>query len=237
MKKMMMITSLLFLASTASAKGVKENLSLVQVPVEHAYLPAGFDSNDNVEVVVEGYLPNLCYKSPRTNIEYKGSEIHIELLALKNETPGYACAEMVVPFVQVAGLGVLDKGDYQIFVNGKNMNKMHVQESTSSAIDDYIYANVEYVETKSGVNHVSIKGHNPSDCFVFDRFEVFDNGRDVYSVLPIMEQVSDFCPMKMVPFSFEFEVPSNLKNNKVLLHVRAMNGDSVNAIFHKARRK
>ena len=38
--------------------------------------------------------------------------------------------------------------------------------------------------------------------------------------------------MKMVPFSYDMEVPSNLNAAKVLLHVRVMDGKSVNSIFN-----
>ena len=34
------------------------------VPVENVYTPRGFDSNDNAEIVITGYLPNLCYQNP-----------------------------------------------------------------------------------------------------------------------------------------------------------------------------
>ena len=46
-----------------------------------------------------------------------------------------------------------------------------------------------------------------------------------------MKQVSEFCPMKMVPFEYEVEVPNNLEKEKILLHVRVMDGRSVNSLY------
>jgi hypothetical protein len=46
-----------------------------------------------------------------------------------------------------------------------------------------------------------------------------------------MKQNSDFCALKMVPFEYDVIVPSKLKSDKVLLHVRSMEGKSINSIF------
>ena len=47
-----------------------------------------------------------------------------------------------------------------------------------------------------------------------------------------MKQVRTHCPKKMIPFTYEFEVPQNLEADKVLLHVRVMDGRSVNTFFN-----
>jgi len=110
---------------------------------------------------------------------------------------------------------------------------MQIAEASSSSIDEAIYANVEeVVKADDGSRKVILKGHNPSDCFELKEIEIKDNGVDVYSVLPKMKQVRAFCPKKMIPFSYEFDVPQNLEADKVLLHVRVMDGRSVNAFFN-----
>ena len=208
----------------------------IHVPVDHIYSPKGFDSNDDTEVIVSGYLPNLCHKSPKSTYEVKGNKILIELKALKYHDSNPYCPEAIVPFIESVNVGVLDKGIYEIVVNGKTQyekgSSISIDESSSDAVDEYIYANVEYIEKKdNGSRIVELKGYNPSDCFVLEGIEVVDNKKDVYSILPKMKQVSDFCPMKMVPFNYEVEVPSNLKSNNVLLHVRSMQRKSVNSVF------
>ena len=207
----------------------------VLVPIQHVYSPKGFDTNDNTEVIVEGYLPNLCHKSPKTIVKVSGFKIDIQVKSLKYDASNPFCPEMIVPFIETVDVGVLDKGDYDITVNGKSVyerkSEIQIAEASSDAVDEYVYAGVDYVQKNEGSRVVQLKGYNPSDCFILDKIEVVDNGRDVYSVLPKMKQVSEFCPMKMVPFSYDMEVPSNLKSDKVLLHVRGMDGKSVNSLF------
>lgn len=207
------------------------------VPVDHVYSPAGFDSNDNSEVVISGFLPNLCYKAPQHMVNVKDGKINISVKAIKNQRGLGFCADVIVPYVEYVNLGVLDKGKYDIAVNENSQwekhSKMQVAEASSSSIDEVVYANVEeVVKSDDGSRKVILKGHNPSDCFELKEIEVKDNGVDVYSVLPKMKQVRAFCPKKMIPFSYEFEVPQNLDADRVLLHVRVMDGRSVNAFFN-----
>jgi hypothetical protein len=229
MKELKMV-SLLVVMFIAAASIAAEPISQM-APIDHVYSPKGFDSNDNVEVVIEGHLPNLCWKSPKAEVMISGKMININVKALNYESENVFCAEAIVPYLIPVEVGLLDKGDYRVIVNGVEDSAMHIDESSSDAVDDHVYANVEYIERELGSRVVELKGYNPSECFVFDRIEIGNNGSDVYSVLPVMEQVSDFCPMKMVPFSIDMEVPKDLQAEKVLLHVRAMDGKSVNALF------
>ena len=209
---------------------------LREVPVDHVYSPKGFDSNDNSEIVIEGYLPNLCHKSPQAKVVIKDKVIDIKVKSLYYHESNPFCPEMIVPFMKVVDLGVLDKGDYKILVNGSSpfeiKDELFINESVSDSVDEFVYANVEYIEKNYNNRIIHLRGYNPSDCFVLDKIEVVDDGKDVYSILPKMKQISDFCPMKMQSFDYEMEVPRHLMSDKVLLHVRGMDGKSVNSIFH-----
>jgi hypothetical protein len=208
----------------------------VQVPVEHVYTPKGFDSNDRAEVVVSGYLPNLCHRSPFSKVHRAGRSIQIELSSLYYEPNNPFCAQMIVPFLETVQVGVLEKGDYEVVVNGGSTDKQRsvltIAEARSNNIDDFVYAGVEYVDKSlQGSSKVVLRGYNPSDCYAFDEMISVSNNKDTYAVLPKMKQVYSFCPMKMVPFSYEFTVPQELDRKKVLLHVRSMNGRSVNSVY------
>lgn len=233
MKKI--ISSLILLSSLSiSASTPVERL----VPVDHVFIPAGFDSNDTVEIVVSGFLPNLCHKSPEAEVEFDGENININVSSLFYQDTNPFCPSMIVPFEETVKLGLMDKGNYKIKVNGKSPwelnEKMKINESTSNAVDNFHYAYVSNIDKQTNVKEeVILKGYNPSDCFVLDRIDHLSNGKDSYSILPKMKQVSSFCPMKMVPFSYKWKVPTELKRNKVLLHVRTMNGESVNTIYNK----
>ena len=109
--------------------------------------------------------------------------------------------------------------------------EISIGEPKSESVDNYVYANLNYVEKAEKPRAIVLKGENPSDCFEFDRVEFISNGKDVYSVLPIMKQVKQDCPMRLVPFSIETQVPEGLAAKDLLLHVRGMDGRSVNSLF------
>lgn len=206
------------------------------IPVEHIYVPAGFDSNDNTEVVITGTLPNLCYRVPKSTVSVQGGKVSVSMNATLRSNGLAFCTLVKLPYTETVDIGILDKGKYNVAVNEKTPfaanGKLSVAEATSNSIDDVIYANVESVE-RADINKrtVLLKGYNPSDCFELKEIVVKDNGSDTFSVLPKMRQVREFCPKKMIPFTYEFEVPENLAAERVLLHVRVMDGRAVNAFF------
>ncbi|MBT4792762.1 MAG: hypothetical protein HON90_14400 [Halobacteriovoraceae bacterium] len=207
------------------------------LPIANVYAPMGFDSNDSVEIVVEGFLPNLCYKAPLAKVKVfdKEKKILIEIKGSNYVKMAKFCPEVIVPFVETVSIGKISHGDYQIIVNQKSpfeiSSKISIIDSSSSAIDENIYANIHAVERVEGEQKVILKGYNPSDCFVKDEVSIISNGVDTYSIMPRMKQIRNFCPMKMVPVEFEVKIPSDIKRSKILLHVRVMNGKSVNSIF------
>jgi hypothetical protein len=205
----------------------------VSVPVTQVFAPLGFDTNDSSEVVIAGYLPNLCYKAASAETQISGKTARIQLKAFRTES--HLCAQMAVPFLEVAALGVLDKGTYGIVVNqglpSERNSQLKVEESASPAVDDHIYANVSSIERITETRRVLLKGENPSPCYSLDEIKLVSNGTDTYSVLPILRQTSETCPRVMTPFEYEFTIPNELAAKKLLLHVRVMNGKSVNSLF------
>jgi hypothetical protein len=227
------VSAFVIASFAASAHAQGQQVVAVLAPVDHVYAPKGFDTNDETQVIVSGYLPNLCYKAPRSEAKVVGRTIEVTVSALLEEGTQY-CPMMIVPFLETVSLGVLDRGEYEIVVNAgsshESKSKIQVAESSSSAIDDHVYANVDQVEKLEQSRKVLLKGSNPSPCFVFDRVEFVSNGSDTFSVLPIMKQIREHCPMKMIPFTIETSIPAGLLQEKVLFHVRGMDGRSVNAL-------
>lgn len=206
------------------------------VPVDHVYAPAGFDSNDNAEIVVSGFLPNLCYKAPKARVDIVANKINVGIKAFKRVGGLQFCADVIVPYIEVVNIGLLDQGKYKLAVNENSQYEqianLKVSEASSNSIDEAVYANVSEVVQIPNSRRVKLNGYNPSDCFEFDKIELVDNGIDSYSVLPKLKQIRDFCPKKMVQFSYEFNVPENLPAERILLHVRVMDGKSMNALYN-----
>lgn len=210
------------------------------VPVDHVYSPAGFNSNDNAQIAITGFLPNLCYQAPKSVVSVKNGKINVAMQASYKKDNGMMfCVNIKIPYVEYVDVGVLDKGQYDVLVNEatkwSQQSKLSIAEVSSSSSEEVVYANVEeVVRVDSNSRKVLLKGYNPSDCFELKEIVIKDNGSDTYSILPQMKQVRAECPKKMIPFSYEFDVPENLEASKVLLHVRVMDGRSVNAFFNNS---
>lgn len=212
----------------------------VRVPlsVDQVYAPLGFDSNDNVQLVIDGFLPTLCHKSVDVAWTLNEDTISIQVTALlggprKGET---SCPRQRVPFMESVSLGVLKPGHYKVRVNNGDDPELKtplisVAQTHSQAIDDHIYANVTRVDRVEDEWKVVLSGYNPSPCYALDQVKIISNDVDTVSILPILKQTSQYCPEKRTPFAYEVEIPTNLPAADVLLHVRVMNGKSVNALF------
>jgi hypothetical protein len=227
--------ALLTLAALSAGKLLASTPVLTDVPIDHVFVPKGFHSHENAEIVITGFLPNLCHRAPQTSVSVVGDEIRVQVRSLYYEINNPFCPMVLVPFVETVSLGVMDKGNYPVKINVNTpyelKSNITIEEYVSDAYDDLVFANVTHVEDKGAERKVLLKGYNPSDCFVLDAIEYDHNELDTYSVYPKMKQISNFCPQKMVPFEYEFTVPTDLKRSRVLLHVKALDGNSVNSIF------
>ncbi len=215
--------------------------SVVVAPTDHVFVPKGFDNNDSVEVVVTGNFSSSCYSRNITKVNVSGTQIDISVDAIEKrdkEGSESLCALMLVPFKDVVSIGLLPAGLYTITVNKGTqyevVNTLMVEKTESSLTDDYTYLDVLYIEQLEVANRYKVKGMRYSPCLELDRFEAISNNKDTISVLPIMKKVSDFCPMKMTPVVYETEIDtSGLPASKILLHVRTMDGKSVNTLIQK----
>jgi len=228
MKFLALLLLSLSLSTTHAATPVER-----KVPVTGVYSPRGYDTLDSSEVVVSGYLPNTCHKNPKTTVKVKGHKILVSLDSLYYGPENPFCAEVLIPFVRTVNLGLLEKGEYTVSVNeGTNYGKKVKFNVTGSRGDNgrnQTYANVEHIERFPEKGILKLQGHNPSDCLVLDEIRVLDNGRNTITILPRMKRISQHCPMKMTPFTYNVQVPS--EEGRTLIHVRTMYGDSLNTIY------
>ena len=224
----------LFIFSAALAQP-----EVILAPVDHLYIPQGFDSNDAVEVVVTGTFPNVCYSRNTVDVKANGDLIDIEVTALAPETNqknGTLCPAMTVPFKEVITLGNLQGGEYEVRVNKtlqSSLNeKISIAEATSNAVDDNVYAAIEYVEQNSD-GEITLRGWKYTNCFELKEVKVVSNNKDTLSILPIMKQISNHCPMKGMPVAYPVKLDfSSVKMKQPLLHVRTLDGKSVNSIVN-----
>lgn len=215
---------------------------VITSPIDHVFVPMGFDNNDNIEVVVTGKFPNPCYIKNSMHVRVQDEKIHIEVTALKKDNPDLAmCAPMEVPFRESITIGNLQGGDYDLIINEgtrfEHNEKLQVAVSDSQSVDDYLYPIVEYVElgfTGGLSGDAFIIARSPSDCVVFDQVKYISNGKDTISVLPIMKKVTGVCNnrQKRIEIPIKFK-PNAFRNKDVLLFVRSIEGKAVNTIISK----
>lgn len=231
----MFLLSKLFLTSILT---FATNANIITAPTDHLFIPKGFDSNDSVQLIVTGNFPNTCYSRNTSEVKVEGKKILIQVNSIEQKVKNI-CAMMLVPFKEEVNLGMLASGVYEIVVNAGSKYEvkgaLEVVPSSSSLIDDYIYLDVLYIEqSDTNKNLFKIKGMHYSDCIEIDRVDLISNEKDTVSVLPIMKQVAEFCPMKGHPIVTTTEIDlSQLPSESVLLHVRTLDGKSVNTIIKK----
>ena len=73
MKKLFILT--LFLSFSALQA---ETRNLTQIDI---YNPVGYETDDNAQVALESFLPNLCYQYPKATKKIEGKNIYLNLTA------------------------------------------------------------------------------------------------------------------------------------------------------------
>jgi len=229
--KLVFILFTLLISSVVFAKRPIE----MNAPVTHVFIPKGFDSNDNVEIMVSGYLPNVCYKVASASAKVVNKNIIVDVKMFNYQSSDKICAQMIVPYLMQVHVGLLDRGEYKINVTNSEspmgLKSLKVSEAVAGAVDEHVYAAVDMIEDDEDSRVVKLRGVNPSDCFELDRIETISNDKDTFSILPILKQVRSDCVDKKTPFEYDYKVPYDLESEAVLLHVRSMNGQSVNLVY------
>lgn len=89
----------------------------VQIGVNDAYIPGGFDINSDVYVVTNGIFPNGCYKWKRAEVNHADPYMH-EVKSVATVSQGM-CLMVLVPFTKEVKLGKFAAGKHTLrFLNG-----------------------------------------------------------------------------------------------------------------------
>jgi len=218
------------MSSAAFAAG-----ELTPVQVAEVFVPVGFDDNDEVVVVLDGYLPNSCYKVEGAKVSVDANTKKVEVTQMARRWPG-PCLLALVPFSSTVSVGMLPKGEFTVTSYGAAEEKLAVGEATSAGPDDFLYAPVDHASiaptAASGQVSAVLEGRFTNSCMAIEEVRVIDSGKTL-EVLPIMkvEDRSDCRSNVEIPFRKYVELPAGLGDGRHLLHVRSLNGRSVNTMF------
>ena len=209
---------------------------VVDAPVDHLFIPNGFDNNDNVEVMVTGNFPTTCFSRNKVEVAVKNETIDVKITSLDSSKNNTKCETLEIPFMESVTIGNLQAGDYKVVVNNKLTEKLSIDVSSSNSVDEHLYAMINYVElgfTGGLSGEAMLVGRSP-DCLQLEKVEYLSNGKDTLSILPIMKKVSATCTGEKnyleVPVKFQ---PRAFANKKVLLFVRTMDGKSISSLVDK----
>ena len=237
MRKVHLSALLLVAASLAAHADGPQNGELMPVDASYVFSPHGFDDNDEVVVVIDGYLPSGCFRltRPETAIDMEAKTISITPVARFFDIP---CVEARIPYSQEIRLGVLPEGDYELTVKTASVTEtLNIAEATNAGPDDFLYAPVDSVNVErdriTGKLTATLEGRFTDLCMDWDEIAVIDDGKTVV-VLPKMTLRDDIaCGASEQPFKKVVDVPETVANGRHLLHVRSLNGQAVNALFTK----
>lgn len=218
-------------AFCAAITGYSAEQEIVSINLEKVFVPKGFDSNDNIEIVVTGELLNTCYVRPYGEVKIEGNRVSIEMKATKLVGPDTACIWAVVPYLVSVPLGQLPQGRYEILVNlgaASQTSLLNVDQPNSQSINNFTYANVTKIEKAPQPREIVIEGVHPSSCMEIERVDIVINeNNDTYSVLPIIKQAQPICDRMVKPFSHKVALPAT-HQDMALVHVRKLDGTAIN---------
>lgn len=236
-----------FVQFLCSVPALASSVSRELAPVEKIFVPQGFDDNDNAEVVVQGRFPNACMKTgpveKKIDVMNKTITLRVEAYVYRGEP----CAQVIVPFIQRVTFGTLPAGHWKIELEGMptvSSLPLVVDHAVSATPDDFLYAPVEEVVLLPGGlgarQKLVVSGNWPQTvgrgCFILKEIRTKLGSDNTLVVQPIAEllpfnQCSQSSQRKRT-FQGSVMLTRPLQSDS-LIHVRTLNGESLNKFFEE----
>jgi hypothetical protein len=247
----------LLLLGAPQAFAANPTATEIEVVVQHVFVPSvGFDSNDEVEITIDGMIPNYCYMMGRSETSFDAQKkvFTLKQFAMprnilqcleKDPTAGNDYLATPYAFARTLRIGQLSAGQYTIRHKNSDTSvaerKFKVDAASTEAIDDLPYAPVtsafipEIVEETSR-GEVILTGVFDSTCVDLGEVTV-QRLDDVFVILPKLK-VSDEqnCVIEKRPLQKIVNI-GELKEGQYLLHVRSQSGLAVNRTFSVIKKK
>lgn len=223
----------------------QRKIQLKSAPIEHVFIPQGFDDNDNAEVIIQGRFSNACMKTGPVEKQIDSTNKTITLTPKMYVYEGDFCAQVIVPFIQRVTFGHLTEGRWTIKL-AENQNiqiqDLNIRRAVTAAPDDYLYAPVDEVVLLPGQlgsrQKLVVSGNwpvSPSEiCFELREVRAALGPDNTLVVQPIAEikavgQCSSQTSRQRV-FQGSVILDKPLLNDS-LVHVRVLNGESLNKFY------
>ena len=224
--------SLLFISAVGASASASILPGKVEATFNKVYVPGGFDSNDNVQIVGEGMFKNTCYRHAETTVRVEEASHTIYLGPVAYEYAGL-CLQVILPFERVVDVGILTPGTWKI-VQGDGTQKLgevSIRTALTDSPDEYLYAPISqaFFQQKGAVSQIFLTGDFPNECMSMDDVKVTLE-KDVIVIQPIAKmETRSSCKDGKFPFAKSVSVDL-IPAGRYLLHVRSMNGHAVNSL-------
>ena len=226
-----------FLGGQAAFAG--EFIQEIVQPIERTFIPRGYDTNDSVQIVVEGNFPSACYQLGRADsqVDKVSKTIDVQLTAYEYDGN---CPKIPTRFHHTFLLGRMPApGDYEVLEMStkKNLGELTITTAPllSPGTDDALYAPLldAFLLENGNKTELVLRGVYSNSCLTLTETKVRVN-RDVVVVLPFAEfRPGRTCSDGEFPFEKTIPISETLpKDTSYLLHVRSMGGQSINKMIH-----
>ena len=111
----MSVATMMAFSMTSAVRADEPQEKEVQVGVNDALIPGGFDSTSDVTAVVSGIFPNSCYRFKGAEVETQGDVTNVKTKAVVRSG---MCLMVLVPFTREVNLGKLGKGSHTLRFHG-----------------------------------------------------------------------------------------------------------------------
>ena len=224
----------------------------MEIPVSQVLFPEkGFDNNDNVELVLDGNLPNKCTQLGETKVLIDKATRNIvvtqlaELRDIPDCKPTTTSAKIPqqkypIPFTKVVGLGHLLVGEYTVVYRnslGLSMKTLTIDETHVNTIDqiNYAYISDAFIPAINKVGKeltLILTGVVFNSCEVFDPQVKVERVGDVFIVLPKVNPTGERdCFYAQKPIQGIVKLGKVDHGGRFLVHIRSSTGVSLNKVF------
>lgn len=218
-----------------------------QAKVHYLFIPKGFDDNDEVEAVIDGYLPNGCYKvlEPIVTIDLNRAKVLIEPRAQFDNQPNIPCLEALVPYFVILRFGKLPVGKYTIEVNQSKVaptqpmiQYLTIEPAKTPTQDNHIYAPIDtaqVIRNTEGQQYIHLEGRFTNTCMEFKE-AILENHGETLNLLPTIQvrqgSPASPCVNQEIYYTKHIPLPREITPGRHLLHVRSLNGTAFNVLFY-----
>ncbi len=205
--------------------------------VDDMFVPNGFDDNDGVEIVLDGWLQSSCdtVLEPKVTVDFARGTIKIEPKAIHGV---FECLPMKTRYTVTTHIGALPYGDYDVITNnGWLVKHLFVEEASNAGPDDYIYANVleafvDYAPDDKTDNRwaVVMIGKFTNSCQKWASIEIKKHEK-TFTVLPKLRTEGELCAPVIEPFTTRVPLEDPVDAERYLAHIRVQKGKAINVVF------